>query len=396
MKLATVISQGARAVGAMSARAVGVFSIATLAVYSNAYAQETIKIGSFLSVTGPASFLGEPEIKTLKIFVDKINSQGGVLGRKLELVHYDDSGEAAKANGFVKRLIESDKVDLIVGGSTTGTTMSAVPVIEKAGIPFISLAGGSVIIDPVKKWIFKTPGSDRHSIERIMDDMKKRGISKLGLVVETSGLGQSSKAEAEKVASHYGVTLVMEESYGPKDTDITPQLTRIRNNSSIQAIAVFGFGQGPAVVTKNYEQLGIKLPLYHTHGVASQEFIQLTGKSSEGVRLSSPALLVVDELPANDAQKPVLVSFRDEYRKQYKEDPSTFAGYAYDGLTLAVAAIKRAGGTDKAKVRDELEAVKGYVGTAGLVTMSATDHMGLDLSSFRLVEIKGGKFKLAQ
>ena len=361
-----------------------------------AHAEEPIRIGSFLSVTGPAAFLGDPELKTLKLYVEKINSQGGVLGRKLELVHYDDGGDASKANGLVKRLIESDKVDFIVGGSTTGTTMSAAPLIEKAGIPFVSLAGGLIVVDPVKKWIFKTPGSDRHSIERIMDDMKKKGISKIGLMTETSGLGQSSKAEAQKAAPKYGITFVGEEAYGPKDTDMTPQLTRLHNASGVQAVAVFGFGQGPAVVTKNYAQLAIKLPLYQTHGVASNEFIQLAGKASEGVRMSSPALLVVDELPASDPQKSVLVAYRDEYKKFYKEEPSTFGGYAYDGLTIVIDAIKKSKDVNKEKVRDAIENTKGYVGTSGVINMSATDHMGLDLGSFRLLEIKQGKFTLVR
>lgn len=361
-----------------------------------AHAQESIRIGSILSVTGPASFLGEPELKTLQLYVEKINSQGGVLGRKLELIHYDDAGDSSKANNFVKRLIESDKVDLIVGGSTTGTTMSAAPLVEKAGIPFISLAGGVVIVEPVKKWLFKTPGSDRYSIERIMDDMKKKGITKVGLMTETSGLGQSSRVEAQKAAPKYGITFVSEESYGPKDTDMTPQLTRIRNASGVQAVAVFGFGQGPAIVTKNYAQLGMPYPLYHTHGVASDEFIHIAGKSSEGVRMSSPALLVVNELSNNDPQKAVLAAYRDEYKARYKEDPSTFGGYAYDGLMIAIEAIKKSKDTNKEKVRDAIENTKGHIGTSGVVNMSTTDHMGLDIGSFRLLEIKQGKFTLAR
>jgi branched-chain amino acid transport system substrate-binding protein len=361
-----------------------------------AMAEEPIRIGSFLAVTGPAAFLGEPEAKTLKLYVEKINSNGGALGRKLELVVYDDGGDAGKANGFVKRLIESDKVDILIGGSTTGTTMSVARLVEKSGMPFISLAGGAVIVEPVKKWIFKTPGSDRESIERIMDDMKKRGISKLGLMVETSGLGQSSRAEAQKVAPKYGITLIGEEAYGPKDTDMTSQLTRIRNMPGVQAVAIFGFGQGPAIVTKNYAQLNLQLPLYHTHGVATDEFIRITGKSSEGVRMSSPGLLVVDELSASDPQKATLTAYRDAYRNSYKEEPATFGGYAYDALMIAIDAMKKAKGTDKEKVRDAIENTKGYVGTAGVVNMSATDHMGLDLSSFRLLEVKQGKFSIAR
>src|SRR5574343_712399 len=117
-----------------------------------AFAADPIKIGSVLSVTGPAAFLGDPELKTLQLYVDDINKKGGVLGRPLQLVHYDDGSDAGKANGFAKRLIDDDKVDILVGGTTTGATMSAAPLVEKAGIPFISLAGAVVIVEPVKKF----------------------------------------------------------------------------------------------------------------------------------------------------------------------------------------------------------------------------------------------------
>jgi branched-chain amino acid transport system substrate-binding protein len=375
---------------------VAVLGATSILFASTALAQQPIRIGSFLSTTGPASFLGDPEIKTLRLYTDKINAQGGVLGRKLELVVYDDGGDASKANGFAKRLIESDKVDLIIGGTTTGTTMAAAPVIEAAGVPFISLAGGIVVIEPVRKWVFKTPGTDRQSVERIFGDMKSRGIARVGLLSETSGLGQSSRQEAQKLAPRYGITLVADETYAQKDTDMTPQLTRIRNAPGVQAVLVVGVGQGPAMATRNYDQLAIKLPLYHTHGVAALDFIELTGKASEGVRMASPALLVADDLPASDPQKSVLIAYRKEFQAQYGEAPATFGGYALDALTIAVDAIKRAGGTDREKVRAALEETRGHVGTAGVFNLSAADHMGLDLSSFRMVEIRGGEFRLVK
>jgi len=361
-----------------------------------ALAAEPIKIGSVLSVTGPAAFLGDPELKTLQLYVADINKKGGVLGRPLELVHYDDGSDAGKANGFTKRLIEDDKVDILVGGTTTGATMSAAPLVEKAGIPFISLAGAVVIVEPVKKFVFKTPHTDRMAAEKVFEDMKKRGISKVALLSETSGFGQSGKKETEGVAAKYGITLVANETYGPKDTDISPQLTKIKNTAGVQAVFVFGLGQGPAIVTKNYKQLGITLPLYQSHGVASDEFLKLAGPAAEGVRLPSPAQLIPEKLAAKDPQKPVVTAYEAAYKSAYKTDVSTFGGYAYDGLMLAVDAIKRAGGTDKAKVRDAIEATKGFVGTSGTFNMSPTDHMGLDLSAFRMLEVKGGEWTIAQ
>ena len=361
-----------------------------------AFAADPIKIGSVLSVTGPAAFLGDPELKTLQLYVDDLNKKGGVLGRPLQLVHYDDGSDANKANGFTKRLIEDDKVDVLVGGTTTGATMSSVPLAEKAGIPFISLAGAVVIVEPVKKWVFKTPHTDRMAAEKVFEDMKKRGLTKVSLLSETSGFGASGKKETEGVAAKYGITLVANETYGPKDTDMSPQLTKIKTAPGVQAVFVFGLGQGPAIVTKNYKQLGITLPLYQSHGVASDEFLKLAGPAAEGVRLPSPAQLIPEKLPASDPQKPIVTAYDKAYKAAYKTDVSTFGGYAYDGLMLAVDAIKRAGSTDKAKVRDALEATKGFVATSGTFNMSPTDHMGLDLSAFRLLEVKGGDWSIVQ
>ena len=358
---------------------------------TGAMAADPIKIGSVLSVSGPAAFLGDPELKTLQMYVEKINAEGGVLGRKLELVHYDDGSDAAKANSFTKRLIESDKVDILIGGTTTGATMAMAPLVDKASLPFISLAGAVVVIDPVKKWVFKTPHTDRMAAEKVFEDMKKRGISKVGLLSETSGFGASGRKETQTVAAKYGITLVADETYGPKDTDITAQLTRIKSVPGVQAVFVFGLGQGPAVVTKNYGQLGMTaLPMYQSHGVASDEYLKLSGKAAEGVRLPTPALLIANALPAGDVQKAIVTSYDKMYKDKYKMDPSTFGGYALDALNLSVDAIKRAGGTDREKVRAALETTKGFVGTTGVFNMTPANHMGLDLSAFRMVEVKNG------
>lgn len=362
---------------------------------ATSFAADTIKIGSVLSVTGPAAFLGDPELKTLQLYVEKINAAGGVLGRKLELVHYDDGSDAAKANSFTKRLIESDKVNFLIGGTTTGATMAMAPLVERAKVPFISLAGAVVVIDPVKKWVFKTPHTDRMAAEKVFEDMKKRGISKVGLLSETSGFGASGRKETQAVAGKYGITLVADETYGPKDTDTTAQLTRIKNAPGVQAVFVFGLGQGPAIVTKNYGQLGMSaVPMYQSHGVASDEYLKLSGKVAEGVRLPTPALLIAKALPASDAQKAIVTSYDKDYRDRYKAEPSTFGGYALDALNLSVDAIKRAGSTDGEKVRAALETTKGFVGTTGVFNMSPKDHMGLDLSAFRMVEVKNGDWQL--
>ena len=373
-------------------------AVATLAIgltHGAALAQN-IKVGAFFSTTGPASFLGEPAQKTMQIYIEDLNKAGGLLGRKLELVSYDDGGDAAKANGFVKRLIEDDKVDVIIGGSTTGATMAVYPLVEKAEIPFVSVGGGVVISEPVKKWMFKVAPTDRAAAEKVFLDMKKRGLSRLALISETSGFGQSGRKETLGAASKYGIEIVSDETYGAKDTDVTAQLTKIKGNDKAQALLVFGFGQGPAIVTKNIAQLSIKLPVYQSHGVAAKEYIDLSGASAEGVRLPAGALLIPDILAASDPQKKAVVDYVTTFKARTNSEPATFGGYAYDALMIWANAVKRAGSVDKAKVRDEIEKTKGYVGATGVVNMSAEDHLGLDLAAFKMLEIRKGNWALVE
>jgi branched-chain amino acid transport system substrate-binding protein len=361
-----------------------------------ATAQEPVKVGAFLSVTGPAAFLGDPEQKTLELYIEKLNAAGGVLGRKLQLVAYDSAGDAEKARTFARRLIEQDKVDVIVGGSTTGETMAVVPLAEQAGIPFISLAGAVVIIEPVKKWVFKTPHTDRMACEKIFADMRSRKIAKIALISGPGGFDKSMRAECLKVAAQNKVEVIADETYGAGDADMTAQLTKIRTTPGVQAVLNAGFGQGPAIVTKNYRQVGMTVPLYQSHGVASKEYVKLSGEAAEGVRLPAAALLVAESLPNSDPQKKVVVGYKREYEGRFKSEVSTFGGHAYDGLMLVVNAMKRAKSTDKAKVRDALEATRGYMGTAGVVNMSPQDHMGLDLTAFRMLEVRKGDWILVK
>jgi branched-chain amino acid transport system substrate-binding protein len=357
-------------------------------------ASAQIKIGSVLSVTGPASFLGDPEKKTLEIYIDEINAKGGVNGQKLQLIVYDDAGNANNARTFATRLVEEDKIDAMIGGSTTGSTLAMIPVFEDANIPFISLAGAIQIVEPVHKWVFKTPHTDKMACEKIFADLKTRKLTTIALISGTDAFGKSMRDQCVAVAPKAGIKIATEESYGPRDSDMTPQLTNIRNKAGVQAVVNPGFGQGPAIVTRNYSQLGIKLPLYESHGVASKQYIELAGPAAEGVRLPAAALLIADKLPNNDPQKPVVVNYTRTYQQKSGQAVSTFGGHAYDGLMILVQAMQRAKSADKAKVRDEIEKTKGYIGTGGIVNMSATDHMGLDLSAFHMLEIKGGDWTL--
>jgi branched-chain amino acid transport system substrate-binding protein len=355
-------------------------AIGLLALLSAGHqASAQIKIGAVLSVTGPASFLGDPEKKTLEMYVEDINATGGVNGQKLQLIVYDDGAKASEALTFAKRLIDEDKIFAMIGGSTTGSTLAMIPVFEEAQTPFISLAGAIQIIHPVRKWVFKTPHTDTMACEKIFADLVKRKLTTIAIISGTDAFGKSMRDQCVAVAPKAGITIAHEESYGPSDTDMTPQLTNIKGKAGVQAVSIPA-STGPAIVTRNYRQLDIKLPLYQSHGVASKQFISLAGGAADGVRLPAAALLVGDKLRDNDTQKLVVGYYKRTYEQKSGQPVSTFGGHAYDGLMILVEAAKRAGSWDKAKVRDEIEKTKGFIGTGGIVNMSPTDHLGLDLT----------------
>src|SRR3974390_3558486 len=181
-------------------------------------ASAKMKIGASLSVTGPASFVVDPEKKTLEMYVEDINATGGVNGQKLQLIVYDDGGKANEALTFAKRLVEEDKIVAMVGGSTTGSTLAMIPVFEEAQIPFISLAGAIQIIQPVRKWVFKTPHTDTMACEKIFADLKQRNLTTVALISGTDAFGKSMRDQCVAVAPKLGITIAHEESYRPRDS----------------------------------------------------------------------------------------------------------------------------------------------------------------------------------
>ncbi|WP_440995816.1 ABC transporter substrate-binding protein [Arhodomonas sp. SL1] len=376
------------------ARRIGT-AVLGLGLATTTHAQDPILIGGFMPVTGPASFLGDPEKKTLELYVERLNDEGGLLGRPLELVTYDTGGDAAKARTFVKRMVNQDEVDVIIGG-LTGSTMAVIPMMERSQMPFVSLSGSVAPIEPTREWTFKTPQTDRMAAAKVFDDMRAHGIRRIGLLSGTGGFGRSGREQSLAIAAEHGIEIVADESYGPKDSDMSAQLTRIANTEGVEAIFIFGFGQGPAIATRNYHQLGLDLPLYQSHGVASDKYIELAGEEAvEGVRLPAPPLLVADALPADDPQKEVLMGYKRAYESRYGEPASTFGGYAHDGLMLYAEAVRTAATTEPAAVREAMENISGYVGVTGIFNLTPEDHMGLDReTAFRMAEIRDGQWRL--
>jgi branched-chain amino acid transport system substrate-binding protein len=357
----------------------------------------TIKIGAIVAATGPASFLGDPELKTLQHYVKKINANGGVNGSKIELIHYDTGANPKKAVTFTKRLINQDKVVAIIGPSTTGETMAIIKFVQKAKIPLMSMAGAVAIINPVKKYVFKIVATDRMACQKVMQNLNKRGLKNLALISGSGGFGKSMRKQCKDVAKGYKINIVADETYGKKDSDMTSQLLKIKNNSKVQAVLNPGFGQGPAIVTKNYRQLKIKHPFYQSHGVASKKFIQIAGASAEGVRVVSPPVVVADKLDKSVKNSAVALAYKNEFEKTFNTQVASFGGHAYTALHAIVKAIKSTGSTNPEKIRDGIENLKDFVGVDGVVNMSKQDHLGLDTKTgMIMLEIRNGDWTIVK
>jgi branched-chain amino acid transport system substrate-binding protein len=356
-------------------------------------AKAPYKIGGLFSITGPNSFLGEPERNSMQLLAEQINAKGGINGRPLELVIYDDEGDEAKAVLNANKLIEKDQVLAIVGPSLTGTTMAVIPIVEKAQVPLISCAAGVKITTPVKKWVFKTPQTDVMAVAKLYEFMKRQGIRKIAVLSVSNAYGDSGREQLLEQAAGAGLQVVGDEKFGASDADMTPQLTKMRGLNP-EAIVCWGTNPGPAVVAKNMQQLGLKIPLYQSHGVASKKFIELAGTAADGIILPTGKILIAKSLPDNDPQKPVLLKYITDYEAKYKSAVSGFGGYAWEGLDMIVLALQKAG-ADRAKIRDEIEKVNGYVGISGIFRLSPQDHNGLSKDeAFVMVRIVNGDWQI--
>ena len=380
----------------MRKKFIGIFACLVVLMTANlAWSAQTVRIGALFAVTGPASFLGEPEKKTLEMLVKEANAKGGIKGQKLELFVYDTGGDLTKAKQLVNKLIKDDKVVAIIGPSTTGETMAIIDDVEKAGVPLISCAAGIKITDPVKKWVYKTPANDHVAAEKILNLMSAKKQKTIALLTVTDAFGASGREQIKALAAQKGFKIVADELYGPKDTDMTAQLTKIRGIKP-EAIICWGTNPGPAVVTKNVKQLGIKIPLYMSHGVASKKFIELAGAdAAEGVMLPAGKLAVYEKLKPSDPQVKILREYDHSYKKAYGVEASTFGGYAYDAFQMIAEALKKGAFTPE-QIRANIEQLKKLVSVSGVFTMSATDHNGLDLSAFEMVRIGNGDWELAK
>ena len=360
-----------------------------------AMAQEPIKVGAVFSVTGPASFLGQPEKDSVLIAAEKINAQGGVLGRPLEMIIYDDETDVNKCVLAVDRLVRKDKVVAVIGPTTSGNTLAVAPKFSSYKLPLISCAAAEKIILPVNPWVFKVAPSDRFAAQRILSYIKAQGGQNVALITVSDGFGQAGREVLKELLPASGLAVVADEVYGPKDTDMTPQLTKIKGLNP-DAIICWGTNPGPAVVTLNRAQLGIDIPLYQSHGVASKKFIELAGDSCEGLMLPAGRLIVADQVAQDHPQKSVLMEYKTRYNEKTGQAVSTFGGHGWDATFLLAQAIEKAGTLEPEALRAAVEQVTGLVGTAGVFNFSPEDHVGLDQSAFEMVKIVNGDWQIVQ
>lgn len=367
------------------------------------FAQEPIKIGAFFDVSGPAASIGTPTKLVAEMVVEKINKEGGINGRPIELMIGDTEGDPTIAATIAQKFIHKDKVAAIIGPTRTGTGMSVKKMVEEAGMPtFMTVGGDPVIMGGEKlgsyRYIFKSPQRSSTAIQKLCAYLKEKGLKKVGLLTASDGFGKDGAGWMEKLAPEYGVTLVAKESFGARDTDMTSQLTKIKN-AGPQAIVCWTIGPAGSIVSKNKAQLGIQLPLFQCHGLPDPNYIELAGKASEGDRMPATKLMVVDELDDKDPQKKVIQEFVRLYTKVYGYDKqfpiNTHSGYAWDAITIVANAMKKAGTEPKA-LRAAIEATKGYVGISGTYNLTEEDHNGLDVDSMVIVEVKKGQFVMAK
>ena len=363
-------------------------------------AAEAYKVGAVYSVTGPLSFLGDPEKKTTLMLQEQINKGGGINGHPLEVVIYDDEGDATKCALAVRKLITQDKVCAIIGPSLSGNSLAVVPEAEKHEIPLISCAASyKIVTKDLKtgeqwKWVFKTPQSDSMAVEAIYTHMKKHDISKIAILAATDGFGESGRSELLRLAPEFGITIVTDEKYNRNDTDMTAQLTKIKGLAP-QAIVNWSVGTAQVVVVRNWKELGMtNITFYQSHGFGSRKNIELAAGAAEGVYCPLGACNIADILPNDHPQKTVTMGYLRAYTAKYNEPLSSFGGHAWDALSMVEKALK-AVGPDKAKIRDYLENLTGFVGQHGIFNFSAKDHNGLTKEAFQMVVVKNGDWALA-
>lgn len=359
---------------------------------SGAAAQE-YKIGLVSSLTGPGAFIGDPFLKGAKMAIDRANAAGGINGKKIELISYDSEASADKTLVFVKKLINDDKVAVMLGPDFSGTVRASLPTIEESKI--VSLYN-TPIIEPKPESFHFTPWPSEETGYRVaLKSLQARGVKKLAVVATTDLSGQSGFNWVNKLHAEYGITLVASERMEMADKDVTAQLTKIK---AARPDAVFEIGSGAivAVVCKAYVRLGFTQPLMLSTGAISATFPELLkGITPDTLIFATYNLLVVDTLPDSHVSKKPIQDFLKLYKATYGKEGDQYGGSGWDLAHIAIDAMRKVG-TDRVKIRDYVQTVKNYPGTMAPITFSPQQHRGTADDAFIMAQFKDGKFMLTK
>jgi branched-chain amino acid transport system substrate-binding protein len=371
------------------------FAASALAVSAGASAQEALKIGAIFATSGPSAFLGVPEERGLRLKVDEINRNGGINGRKIEVVQYDTEGNTTKAAQLARRLIESDKVLAIVGPSSSGESLQVLPIANELKTPLITHAGTEKMTNPVTPWVFNTPPTDRVVAAHLLGVFKAKGITQIALMSAADGFGQSGANVVTELAPKYGVTVARHEEFNRTDADMTAQVLKAKD-SPAQAMLVWSAFPAPTIIAKNAAAVGYAKPVYNSFAAASKDLLVQAGPAAEGSYVSSMRLLAPETLKASDPMRPAVMKIYTEYKAKYNEAPATFVAHSHDAMSILEAALRKVNGP---VTRDNLRAAMETVtvtGGNGIYRLSPTSH-GLepDSDAMVLMVAKGGQWVVA-
>ena len=370
------------------------FAVALLA---SALAQADINVGVTLSATGPAASLGIPEKNSIALMPKTIG------GEKINYIVLDDASDTTAAVSNTRKLISENKVDIILGSTTTPASLAMIDVVAEAQTPMISIAASARIIEPQdakKRWVFKTPQNDIMMSLALAEHMANAGIKTVAFIGFSDAYGEGWFNEFSKAAELKKLRIVGNERYARNDTSVTGQVLKIMSTKP-DAVLVAGSGTPAALPQKTLKERGYAGKMYQTHGVANADFLRVGGKDVEGTFLPSGPVLVAAQLPATHPVRKSAMAYVDAYEAAYgKGSVSTFGAHAWDaGLLMSAAvpqALKKAkpGTVEfRAALRDSLETVRDMPGAHGIFNLSPTDHLGLDQRGRVMVKIENGAWK---
>ncbi|OBS31198.1 branched-chain amino acid ABC transporter substrate-binding protein [Tepidimonas fonticaldi] len=358
-----------------------------------------ITVGVTVSATGPAASLGIPEKNTISLMPKTIG------GEKVNYIVLDDASDTTAAVTNTRKLISENKVDIVIGSTTTPNSLAMIDVVAEAQVPMISMAASARIVEPVdakKRWVFKTPQNDILMAMAIATHMADNGVRNVAFIGFADAYGEGWYQEFVKAAGLKKLQIVANERYNRADTSVTGQVLKIVS-ARPDAVLIAGSGTPAALPQKTLKERGFNGKIYQTHGVANNDFLRVCGKDCEGTLLPAGPMLVASQLPNDHPVKKSAQAYVQAYEGAYGQGSvSTFGGHAWDaGLLLAAAApeaLKKAKpGTPefRAALRDALEGLKNVAGAHGIFTMSPTDHAGLDQRARVMVKVENGTWKYA-